>query len=281
MRVEHIMTKDPICGEVPGNRTDALRLLVKNNISGIPVVKKGTRKLVGMVTRKDIFKKPREEQLALVMKKDLITITPATRVETAAKLFLKHQIHRLPVVSGENVVGIVTPVDILKVIEELEIKEPVEHFMSQTFVPIYESTPISVAMTIMDITGMTALPVLDKNSRLCGIVTDSDLFKRTRINKSLRKSDIGLGEDEDAWSWEGFRNIMKFYYEIDKVELPVAPISKVMVRDVRSVFRKTPINKVARDMRKYDIGQLPVKDSADRLFGMIYDLDLMTAIIKK
>ena len=36
------MTAPVICAEVPGNRTDALKLMIEHHISGVPVVRAGT-----------------------------------------------------------------------------------------------------------------------------------------------------------------------------------------------------------------------------------------------
>jgi len=51
MKVKDIMTKDVIYAEVPGTSASALELILKHNVSGLPVVKKGTKQLVGVVTR--------------------------------------------------------------------------------------------------------------------------------------------------------------------------------------------------------------------------------------
>ena len=57
MKVEEVMSKELIVGYVPGTIRDALKILAEHNVSGMPVLKKDTRKVVGVVTRSDIFKK--------------------------------------------------------------------------------------------------------------------------------------------------------------------------------------------------------------------------------
>ena len=65
MKIEDVMSNDLIVGYVPGTVKDALKILAKHNVSGMPVLKKDTRVVVGVVTRQDIFKNPEEDQLAL------------------------------------------------------------------------------------------------------------------------------------------------------------------------------------------------------------------------
>ena len=69
LKVSEIMIKNPIRAEAPSNRSKVLKLLVQRNITGVPVVKEGTRKYVGFVSRQDIFSKPDVEQLALIVNK--------------------------------------------------------------------------------------------------------------------------------------------------------------------------------------------------------------------
>ena len=107
MKLKDIMVKDAVSVKLPGNRTDLLKLLVKNNLTGVPVVNDdGT--LDGFVTRQDIYAKPDEEQLALVMRKDYPTLEPKDTVEAGAKLMLENDLHHLPIVQKGKLVGIVT-----------------------------------------------------------------------------------------------------------------------------------------------------------------------------
>ena len=68
-KIKDVMTHNPIISQVPGSRTDVIKLMVTHNLTGIPVVKRDGGELVGMITRDDIFTKPDEDQLAIIMKK--------------------------------------------------------------------------------------------------------------------------------------------------------------------------------------------------------------------
>ena len=92
--VADIMTPVPIVVEVPGSRSDAINVMVRNKLTGVPVVRSSDGKLVGIVSRKDVFNKFDEDQLSLIMKKDIITVTPDVSVSDVAKIFVEKRIHR-------------------------------------------------------------------------------------------------------------------------------------------------------------------------------------------
>lgn len=278
MKVKDLMSREFVATYVPSTVREVLKILARHDVSGIPVLKKGTRHLAGVVTRSDIFRNPDEEQLALVMNPNPYTIGEDDDVEEAARILHEHRIHGLPVLNKkEEVVGVISPADLLKIVEG-KGNRYVESYYTTSCVPVYQETPLPVLMEIITITNENALPVLDDGGRLAGIVTDGDLFKLSHIRESISKSEFGLGDDEDAWTWEGIRDVLRLYYSTSKIDLPPVPVREVMVREVEKASRKTPISEVARIMLKKKISQLPVVGSDDRLLGMVTDIDLMKAI---
>ena len=49
--VDQVMTHNPITAEIPGSRNDVLKLMVRHNLTGLPIIKKADGSLAGMVTR--------------------------------------------------------------------------------------------------------------------------------------------------------------------------------------------------------------------------------------
>ncbi len=280
MKVKDLMSRDFIVTYVPGTVKEALRVLAKYDVSGMPVLKKGTKQLAGVVTRSDIFKRPDEDQLALVMSNNPFTINENDDIEKAARLFYENRIHGLPVVDkNKNLLGIIDPVDLLGNVIKKDNRF-VGNYLSPFFVPVYQETPLPVLMEIIAITGENALPVLDDDRKLAGIVTDGDVFKLSHIKESISKSDIGLGDDEDSWTWEGIRDVLRLYYSTSKVDLPSVPVKEIMTIDVEKAFRKTPLSEVAEIMLKKKISQIPVIDSNEKLTGMVTDIDLMKSVFE-
>ena len=278
--VQSILTGEKICVYVPGARSDALRVLGKYDISGAPVVQKKTEQLVGVVTRTDILRKPDEEQLALLMNKNPITIRANDSLEKAAGVFHEKHIRCLPVIDSKGIlIGTIRPMDILNAYSE-EITEMVGDCLTGCSVPIYQETPVPVVMTILNITKASALPVLDGEGKLSGIVADGDLFKFSTEEERAAMSRFGIGGSDDRLSWEGVRDAMLLYHQTTKTKLPEVPVKQVMVKDPISVFKDAPIKVAIWKMRKYNFNQLPVVDEKNNLVGVVSDLDMIASILK-
>jgi predicted transcriptional regulator len=280
MKVKEIMTENPIVAELPGTRSEVLKQLVKHNVTGVPVVKSIDGTLAGFVTRQDIFSKPEEEQLALVMRRDYPTINVNASVKDAARIMVDQDLSHLPVVEKGKLVGIITPTDLLIVVEKTNPQVSVEEIVRSPCIPIYYGAPLSVALATFRAAKVVALPVLDDEAKLVGIVTDRDIFNQTIVDRTVAMSDLGISDEDDNWTWEGLRNVMKLWYEVSKVDLPKLTVKEIMVRNPMTVFRKTLVGDAARTMRKHDFGQLPVRDSKDNLVAMIYDIDVVSTLTK-
>ncbi len=276
--VSDLMTKDPVVAELPGNRRDVINSMVKNKLTGMPVVKDGI--LRGLITRHDFFDHPYEDQLAMLYNKQHPRIFANEPLDDAAKIFLQEDIHYLPVTDEEGYcVGILTTADMLDYVVEKEIETPVGDTATRPCIPLYEGTPIKVALQIMKLTKLYAFPVVDKDAVLIGIITDRDLFNLSEISGEIVISELGLGEDEEMWSWEGVRNIMKLYYEESKIDMPDIVVRDAMVSDPTSIFSKTSVSEAAKLMKRNDFGQLPIVDEMDHLQTMVYELDLIATIV--
>ena len=275
MKVEEVMSEDLIVGYVPGTVRDALSTLAKFNRSGMPILKKDTKTVVGVVTRTDIFKNPDEDQLALIMSEDVHFVDRNQDVKDAAKLLYENRIHGLPVINNrKQLVGIISPTDILRYFPE-NVDGVIEKYFNNLVVPVYHETPINLIMEIISITNEHALPILNDERKLCGIITDGDLFKLSHIRESVSATDMGMGGDEDEWTWEGIRDTVRLHYSTSEVALPPVPAKEIMVTDVAKAFKNTPVHEVAEKMIKNNISHVPVVDASDHLVGMVTDIDLM------
>jgi acetoin utilization protein AcuB len=134
MLVGKRMTRNPITLQLDVPINDALALMREKNVRRVPVVdKKG--KLVGVVTFNDLMQASPSPVTSLsiwevtyllskitvqkVMKTDVVTATEDMTLEDAARLVAERKISCLPVLRGEELVGIITESDIFKVLLEL------------------------------------------------------------------------------------------------------------------------------------------------------------------
>lgn len=278
--VEEVMTHNPITAEIPGSRNDVLKLMVKHNLTGVPIIKKSDGSLAGMVTRNDIFQNPEEDQLAIVMNRDPLVLSPHDTLEHAAKIMITTRVTHFPVVENKKLLGILTPTDLLYEVEKRASGIPVEEIALSPCVPIYQDAPLRVALVTFKVSRVNALPVLDANGLLTGILTDRDIFNKSLINGSIALTALGISGDDDEWSWDGLRNIMKLWFEVSKIEMPAIPVRDIMIRSPTTVFKKTNVSEAARTMRRNDFGQLPVVDSKDKLAAMLYDINVVSILAK-
>jgi len=110
------MIVDPITIEPEQKVFEALDLMMKYRISGVPVVK--NRKLVGILTNRDLrFEANLDQPVYNVMTKErLVTVSSTISLEESKKLLHQHRIEKLLVVDDEyNLKGMITIKDIEKI----------------------------------------------------------------------------------------------------------------------------------------------------------------------
>ena len=132
LTVRDIMTRDPIIlgrNETLDVAEDIMNL---RRIRHMPVVDEGS--IVGIVSQRDLFRSAlvtalgfgRKTQTAVIktikikeiMTEHVITISPDASVKEAARMMIDKKIGCLPVVDGENLVGLLTETDILRYFAE-------------------------------------------------------------------------------------------------------------------------------------------------------------------
>lgn len=114
-RSESGMIVDPVTIEPERKISDALEVMRRYRISGVPVTKNG--KLVGILTNRDLrFENRYELPISEVMTKDeLITVPVGTTLEEAQQILHKHRVEKLLVVDDNYALkGLITVKDIQK-----------------------------------------------------------------------------------------------------------------------------------------------------------------------
>ncbi|MBA7469008.1 A-adding tRNA nucleotidyltransferase [subsurface metagenome] len=145
-----------------------------------------------------------------IMTKKVITISKDATLAELAKLLIKNKISGVPIVDKrEELVGIVTEADLI--IKESNLPFPlsfsfaflesyesytkstkeyletrVEEVMSTNVKTAREDMPISKVVNIMINNNINRLPILNKDSKLTGIITRADVIK-SMIKKSKKK----------------------------------------------------------------------------------------------
>jgi len=117
-RSEHGVITDPFYLSPEHKLKDALELMNRYKISGVPITEKG--KLVGIITNRDLrFETDFEQPIGNVMtKENLVTAKEGTTLDEAQKILGKYRIEKLPIVDDKfNLKGLITIKDIEKAIQ--------------------------------------------------------------------------------------------------------------------------------------------------------------------
>lgn len=132
--VRDIMTPNPVVVGPMNSVAKAIRLMRQHAIRRLPVVENG--RLVGIVTSGDlrritglssILRDQSQDNflwhhipVANVMSTHPITVAPTTSASEAAAILIERKIGGLPVLDGEELVGIITSTDLLRYMIRLE-----------------------------------------------------------------------------------------------------------------------------------------------------------------
>lgn len=122
-RSEHGIIVDPI--SLPPDKTikEAIQLMERYHISGVPITEPDTNRLVGILTNRDIrFETNYSRRISEVMTADhsrpggLVTAALGTTLEQAQEILQEHRIEKLPIVDeNRKLLGLITIKDIQKV----------------------------------------------------------------------------------------------------------------------------------------------------------------------
>ena len=275
MLVSDFMTQDVVTVEIPGNRDDVLKILKRTGISGVPVRK--NKKLIGIITRKDLLRKPEETQLGLLMTADPMTISPDTTIREAAEILTSKKFRRLPVVEDGKLIGLLSVADVIQALSQIRCKEEIKgKYTSHTFA-VWEETPLPVVGRIMELSRVDSIPVLDAENKLQGIISERDLIRHSSIEDSVGVSDFSNGTDDDEWTWESIRDLHTMSYGISRVQLPNRPVKTAMVANVVAVPQNAEVSECALKMKRARVDQLPVINGDKKLVSMLYDRELIRA----
>jgi len=141
MNASDVMTRNVLSVRPEATIAEAIRLMLDNRISGLPVLDE-TGRLVGILTEGDLLRRgetgterhrPRwleilmgpgrlaEEyvrthgrRIAEVMTRDPVGVSPDTPLEEIVALMERHRIKRVPVLDGDVPVGILSRADLLR-----------------------------------------------------------------------------------------------------------------------------------------------------------------------
>jgi CBS domain-containing protein len=191
LHISSVMVKDVFTVPQTMQLEEVAKLMLDNGIGSVPVM--DDDKMVGIVSKADFvtlatgiaFDKITVKE---IMSKDLISISSGERLVHARRQMIESHVGRLPVIDGDNLVGMITSKDLMRAFIDFRKKVPEKYQKSQIKEVLVEDimstnpTFVSKDMSITEVseiimeTGFNGLPVVE-DGKVVGIITQTDILK--------------------------------------------------------------------------------------------------------
>lgn len=144
-------------------------------------------KMVGVITRTDLLRLGQRQagkrlgadlltfpnqKVEEAMTTELVTVAPGDKVDQAADLMLKGRLHRVYVVEGGALKGVLSTRDIMSAIRDKKLNKPISAFMSSPIYSVRAGEPISLASERLERARVSGLVVVDDDYPV-GVFTQS------------------------------------------------------------------------------------------------------------
>jgi len=246
-RSESGVIVDPISLSPEKSVREAIELMAKYHISGIPIVNKEKR-LVGILTNRDIrFLEEEDKRLKIaeiMTKENLITAPLGTTLEEAKKILHKNRIEKLPIVNKNFILkGLITIKDIEKV-------EKFPNACKDTKGRLRVGAAVGVSRDTME--RVEALV----NAKVDVIVVDTAHGHSTRVIEVIKEIKRNFGIElvgGNVATFEGAESLIKV--GIDALKVGIGPGSICTTRVVSGVGvpQVSAIQECKRAAKKYHI----------------------------
>ncbi|RLF59450.1 MAG: hypothetical protein DRN27_02555 [Thermoplasmata archaeon] len=257
MKVQEIMTRDVIYVDKDVDMKYVLKLMKKHNITKIPVVE--DHKPAGLITDSNIAKKlgairtrgvPAAHLYASsIMDKDIQIISPLSDVSKILSSVGTPGPTMLFVGNEDDIVGVITKADLLKLVKDTTHLEEIMKEMIYTVSP--DDRIIHARRQMID-ADIARLPVVN-NGMLIGIISDIDIvYALDKIKKGFP-----LGKQ--------------------KHQLEELLVNDVMSAPAITISSDKNVADAAKTMIDYHVGCLPVMQN-NKILGVITRTDLIKTI---
>ena len=121
-----------------------------------------------------------------LMTKNVLTMSPAARIGEARNLMYEKKIHHLPLVIDHKLTGLISSHDLVNLNQESTLKHVADK-MSKLVLCASDSTPLRHVVEVFYRENINALPLIDEEFKLTGIITHRDILKWLISEKKLLK----------------------------------------------------------------------------------------------
>ena len=157
--------------------TAARRSLADHDVSALPVVDEKDR-VVGVISRTDLLRVGRRDagsrqgsplltlpdrKVADDMTQNVAVVPSHTSLAETAKKMVQERIHRVVVTEGDVPVGVLSTLDLMRVIRDKRVNYPISDIMSSPLFTVRASEPLSLATDRLAKARVTGLVVVDED----------------------------------------------------------------------------------------------------------------------
>ena len=307
-----IMTKEVRTLTLDHTVSACIRLMKALGVRHIPLMDaplEGDKKpyFVGIVSDRDVLRmnltfvdqpggqrtdrRALRQLLAQIVERKTRTVSPRTTISEVITIMLKNHFDMVPVIVDEEIVGIVTSMDIIRVFLKITktlhqlcpdiddslppsganplnkwISRTVRDVMTEHVITLSPQDELFRAIDIMQENEFRHIPITDEQGGLKGIISDRDVLRH-----------LHYAGRRPLWPQKKFRDHL-FRADPDFVNLWM-PLETVMTTKVNHVPPETDTYTAAKKLRKSKISCLPVVDGQNDLMGIVTVTDLMSTLL--
>jgi acetoin utilization protein AcuB len=298
-----------------------LEIMTENKIRHIPIVdnaaEEGEPFFVGIVSQRDIFRqmspcmgkidqadsnrKALKQLLVQIVTRKPKCASPETPIQDATAMMVENRIDSIPILFENDLVGIVTATDVLKLFAKLHaigqqcvdktttgprrrfvdllagnsdnavwalssVLGTVKDIMTEEVVSLEEQDDVDKVMKVMQKGRFRHVPIVDRQKKLVGIISDRDVLRILPYRKGQRKPQS-----------EVFRAEL---FDVEPYEPVVRQqVYRIMSRDVIHVKPDCGFYDVVKMLHEMKISSVPVIDEDKNLLGIATVTDVMRGLL--
>ena len=278
MKIEDVMNEEVILAGENEQVSHARNLMLKHGYSRILVVDQ-EGKPVGIITEKDLTRKMRSNgpkwkrrtidkiSIRRVMTPNPVTVTPFREVREAVELMIKNNISSIPVIDGEEVVGIITKSDLMDFYRQKYTgKWKVSQLMTSEVITVNENHSIGHVIGVMEDQKIGKVIVVRDNEPV-GIITSSNISFA-----NVEDPETGVSVEKIAF----LRNI-DGQEKRNVREVSMVTAGDLMTNHLIKIEQDEDAASAADIMAKKEISGIPVV-SDNELVGIITKTDIIRGI---
>jgi CBS domain-containing protein len=191
------MTRDLETAHVDTPVDQIARTMHMRDVSGVPILDARGR-LVGVVTRTDLIRlgllhtdrRPTSSAMTLthqraseVMTHAPIEVSSGVALRHAARLMIDNEIHRVFVIEGGQLAGVISAVDLAAAVRDSRLDAPVSSIMTSPITTIDVHQPLSAALDLLDRRHVTGL-IVTQDDQPIGMFTQADALASRELPRS-------------------------------------------------------------------------------------------------